>query len=107
MTAGVYLLHFSPPYKHAKHYMGFAEDIDRRIEQHRAGTGTSMPWTIVSSVFRLILAPIWPGADRSTERRLKKRKESPRLCPICGEDHGAQLELLLSFTLADVEELEF
>ncbi len=107
MTAGVYLLHFSPPYKHAKHYMGFAEDIDRRIEQHRAGTGARLTQVAIDAGCRLILARIWPGADRSTERRLKKRKESPRLCPICGEDHGAQLELLLSFTLADVEELEF
>lgn len=34
---GVYLLHFEPRYKHAGHYLGYAEDIERRVDEHRRG----------------------------------------------------------------------
>jgi predicted GIY-YIG superfamily endonuclease len=37
----VYLLHFDRPYKRARHYLGFAEDLERRLELHRAGRGSS------------------------------------------------------------------
>ena len=32
----VYLLHFDPPYRHAKHYLGYtkAESVKARFERH-------------------------------------------------------------------------
>jgi len=41
----VYLLHFSAPISPAhtcQHYLGYAEDVDRRIAEHRAGTGARL-----------------------------------------------------------------
>ncbi len=80
---GVYLLHFDPPYKHAAHYLGWAEDIAARVEQHRNGAGARLTQVAVSAGCALILARVWPDADRATERRYKNQHNSPRLCPIC------------------------
>jgi site-specific DNA-cytosine methylase len=30
----VYLLHFDRPYKHARHYLGWAESLDARLAVH-------------------------------------------------------------------------
>ena len=43
---GCYLVHFDEPYKSgrhpgAQHYVGYANDIDRRIEKHRKLHGRS------------------------------------------------------------------
>ena len=80
----VYLLHFSQPFKHAKHYMGFAEDIDTRLERHRAGNGSRLIAVITQAGIDFELARTWVG-DRALERKLKQRKDAPRLCPICDE----------------------
>ncbi len=36
----IYLLHFSCRYRHAQHYLGFTDDIDRRLAEHLAGRGS-------------------------------------------------------------------
>lgn len=95
--AGVYLIHFSPSYKHAKHYLGWAEDIDRRLAEHEIGAGARLTQVAVDAGCRLILARVWEDGDRTLERKLKNRKNAPALCPICG----------LAFTLDDVDELAF
>jgi len=94
---GVYLIHFSPAYKHAKHYLGFARDIDARLALHQAGGGARLTQVAAANGCTLILARVWVGGDRALERKLKGRKNAPALCPICG----------LSFSLDDVEELAF
>ncbi len=38
----VYLLHFSEAYKHAKHYLGSADDLEARLERHRRGNGARL-----------------------------------------------------------------
>lgn len=82
---GVYLLHIEPAYKQARHYTGYADDIDRRLNQHRSGTGARLTQVVVEAGHELQLAKVWPGATRLDERRLKNRKNAPRLCPICAE----------------------
>lgn len=80
---GCYLLHFSQPYKHARHYLGWADDIERRIEEHNQGRGARLTQVVTGAGITLQTARIWVGADRGAERRLKNRKAAPRLCPIC------------------------
>ena len=80
---GVYLLHFEPSYQHAAHYLGFAEDIERRVAEHRKGTGARLTQVAVEAGCALHLARVWPGADRNLERRLKRWHSGTRLCPIC------------------------
>lgn len=95
---GVYLIHFTPAYKHAHHYMGYAADIERRFALHQCGAGARLTQVAVAAGCRLVLARVWEDGDRTLERKLKNRKNAPALCPIC-----QQYEI----TLEDVEPLEF
>ncbi len=33
----IYLLHFERSYHHARHYLGYTEDLEARVTAHRAG----------------------------------------------------------------------
>lgn len=78
-----YLLHFSEPLKHARHYAGFAEtDIDNRVEQHRQGRGARITQVAVQAGIALELVRIWPDRDRRFERKLKDGSLT-ELCPLC------------------------
>jgi predicted GIY-YIG superfamily endonuclease len=96
---GVYLIHFEPAYKHARHYLGYADDIAARLALHRAGQGARLTQVAADAGCKIRLVKVWPGADRHFERKLKNRKESPRLCPICNGQ--------LDFSLDNLSELEF
>ena len=87
---GCYLLHFDPRFKHAGHYLGFAEDIDRRVKEHQSGTSGARLTTVAAKAgCALILVRTWPEADRTVERKLKGTKGAgrtgslARLCPVC------------------------
>lgn len=80
----LYLLHLSRPYRHARHYMGWAKDLDRRLEEHRNGTGARLTQVAVQNGIELILA--WASrGTRDDERWMKNKKNAPRLCPLCRE----------------------
>lgn len=81
----VYLLHFSSPLSHARHYIGWAKDIDERMEQHQKGRGSCIVAAAIGAGIKLSLVRLWKG-DRHFERRLKKRKNAPKLCPICEQE---------------------
>jgi hypothetical protein len=90
-----YLLHFSAPVSHARHYLGTTNDLRQRLQLHRSGRSRAkLIDTAVSQGITLQLVRVWPG-DWGMERRLKNRKEGPTLCPICnprarvGEDERA------------------
>ena len=78
----VYLLHFTEPYKHAKHYMGWTEDLAARLAEHTAGRGARLVAVIIAEGIGFELARTWPGT-RLLERTLKRRRMAPRYCPIC------------------------
>jgi predicted GIY-YIG superfamily endonuclease len=81
----VYLLHFSTPFHHAKHYMGFAEKgkLKSRLEKHSSGKGSHLTKAIHKNHIGFIVARVWDGVDRNFERKLKNRKSAPRMCPVC------------------------
>jgi predicted GIY-YIG superfamily endonuclease len=81
--SGVYLLHFSQSFSHARHYIGWAKDKDKRIEHHRGGTGAKLTQAVVAKGIELIEARFWEGNDKNFERRLKNYKKTSLLCPIC------------------------
>lgn len=87
----VYLLHFTErignpdnPHGQAQHYYGWAAVLMDRITTHTLGNGRS------AKIIRYIqaqgigfqIAQTWAG-DRTLERRLKRRKDAPRVCPVC------------------------
>lgn len=87
---GVYLLHFDPPFHHALHYLGFAENLRERIAQHIRGTSrVGIVECAIKNGSKIRVVCVWPGASRRDERELKglrneKRKGSLRqMCPRC------------------------
>ena len=85
----VYLLHFEPGLpvtgnRVARHYLGFAEsDVDARVARHLRGQGSPLVAAVMAAGGRVTLERVWAGVDRGFERRLKRRHETPRLCPRC------------------------
>jgi predicted GIY-YIG superfamily endonuclease len=92
MTTGCYLLHFSPSYKQARHYLGFAEDIEPRVYAHLHGKGARLTQVAHEAGITMWLTRVWVSGDRKTERKLKNRKSAPALCPICS---GSPVQLPL------------
>ena len=79
----VYLLHLSQPMSHARHYIGWANDLDARIAHHRDGTGARFTQVAVQRGIELLLARVWPDQDKAFERRLKNYKHPTTFCPMC------------------------
>ena len=81
----VYLLHFSKRVcrrSPSRHYIGYAVNVEARLEAHRAGRGARITQVAVERGIKLRLARTWEGG-RDVERALKLRKAAPRLCPVC------------------------
>ena len=77
---GCYLICLDQPYFHARHYVGFSDDIQRRIQTHRKGQGSPLLAAALAAGIDFRLVRVWPGADRHFERKLHNRHGS-RLCP--------------------------
>jgi predicted GIY-YIG superfamily endonuclease len=87
----VYLLHFDRPigdldnpHGQAQHYLGFTHDLAQRLDAHRSGNGSAIMAAVSRAGVGWTLARTWDG-DRTLERQLKDRHNSPKLCPICRE----------------------
>lgn len=90
VTGGVYLLAFyrdgrHVPYRHAGHYLGWAEDITRRIAEHRAAGSAANPLcaAAVRAGYELRLIRTWPNGTRTLERSMKDGHDLARVCPVC------------------------
>jgi predicted GIY-YIG superfamily endonuclease len=83
-----YLIHLdqrlgtSHPQGGARHYLGQTVDLDRRLAQHRDGTGARILAAAVERGIGFDVVRTWPGG-RETERSLKRLHNSPKLCPRC------------------------
>ena len=89
----VYLLHFSRPFGHARHYTGSTTDdrLETRIREHQSGQGANLTAKAVQVGITLTLVRTWPGG-RETEARFKHRNDPARsgvkqgmtrYCPLC------------------------
>jgi predicted GIY-YIG superfamily endonuclease len=85
MSAGtVYLLHFDRPYEHARHYLGWTDHLESRLEAHRAGRGANLLAVLKRAGIGFELARTWTPADRRRERQIKRQGGLSRSCPACG-----------------------
>jgi len=87
----VYLLHFDRSFRHARHYMGYADEatLHQRVDEHYNATpGDGKHHRLMQAVraagISFTLARVWPGATRADERRMKCRGHARR-CPLCKE----------------------
>lgn len=78
----IYLLHFERPYRHARHYTGFALDLDARLIAHTKGRGARLTAVVKAAGITWQLARTWTGTRR-TERSLKQQGGASRRCPLC------------------------
>jgi predicted GIY-YIG superfamily endonuclease len=97
----VYLLHFDAPLGNldnprgqAQHYLGWTPYLPARITAHLAGRGARLTQVARERGIGFVIARVWPG-DRTFERRLKRRKEGPKLCPICRQAARTRHQLAL------------
>lgn len=83
--SSLYLLHFSEPLAHARHYFGFCaeDDPSARVAKHLAGKGSPLVKAALAAGITVTLA--WTiNGDRNFERRIKNRGSLCRWCPACG-----------------------
>jgi predicted GIY-YIG superfamily endonuclease len=85
----IYLIHFDEPVgnlshalSQASHYMGWTSDLDKRLDRHRLGQGSSLMRHVEQSGIRWSVVRTWQGT-RDDERALKNQKNSKRYCPVC------------------------
>lgn len=89
----VYLLHLDTPMsegpdprtgkeRFARHYIGKAKNLDERLQEHISGQGARMLQVARQRGITWKLARTWEGYS-DEERKLKARKNAPKLCPIC------------------------
>ncbi len=88
---GVYLLHFTRPYCHAQHYLGWSPRLMRRLLAHLTGRGSPLVAAVVASGITVQLARTWSG-DRAVERALKRRKHHRVYCPLCTASRAARID---------------
>ncbi len=81
-TGVVYLVHFTQPYRHARHYTGWTADLESRLAEHQAGRGARLLQVITQAGIGWTLARTWP-VTRKRERQLKRQGGASRRCPIC------------------------
>lgn len=80
----VYLLHFSRPYGHCRHYIGFTErTIEKRTHEHLNGYGSALTNAAEEVGITFDVARTWEDVDQSVEFLLKSWADGPALCPIC------------------------
>lgn len=82
--ASLYLLHFTVKVAdHAGHYLGYAREVEPRLNTHRRGHGSPLIRALVERGGDFLLVRTWSNGSRTQERELKRCKQLRRLCPLC------------------------
>lgn len=80
----IYLLHFTKPFSHARHYLGWTErELPVRLKEHENGGGARLLAAVASAGIGWHLARTWDGT-RARERQIKRQGGLSRCCPLCG-----------------------
>lgn len=91
----LYLLHFDPAYRHARHYLGYTDDLPKRFALHIRGNGSPLVKAAVKNGSRITLVRIWAG-DGNAERELKRLHSSVILCPMCNPKAAGRMKVYRS-----------
>lgn len=103
----VYILHLSEKMGHAQHYVGYAEDVEARLDEHAAttwepyeepsyaegkrklgekhGPGATFMGVVNSRGISYVLARVWEDGDQRLEKLIKSYKKTALLCPLCND----------------------
>ena len=78
----VYLIHFEQPYYHARHYLGYAANLEARIRSHRLGHGAKLLRAVNAAGIAWEVVRVWEGGF-DLEQALKSWHNAPHFCPVC------------------------
>ena len=88
----VYLIHLSPRYKGAGHYIGSTErHVGERFAEHLNGGGSALTRAAQAAGCELSVARVWRGVSQGVEFLVKSRAEGPSLCPLCNPNGWRRL----------------
>ena len=97
----IYILHFSEPFKHAKHYVGSSINPRERIKLHRKGrSGVCLINAVVKEGILLKLGNLIKSDSRNYEKLIKKIKNTKRFCKFCNPEKYK----IISNNLAKIKE---
>lgn len=82
----VYLIHFSRAFKHARHYLGSTNDLEKRLEDHKNGRGAKLLRHVSEAGIEWEMVRQWSKGGRKLEAKFKKAQHNTRLCPICNKN---------------------
>jgi predicted GIY-YIG superfamily endonuclease len=89
----VYLIHFAEPLRHARHYLGYADNLEARLHHHKSGSGANLMRVVTRAGIEWEVVRTWEGATRGDERRMKNGRHVPRFCPVCkAEKKGGRID---------------
>ena len=78
----IYMLCFDRYYRHAKHYVGWTDDLFDRLDRHAKGTGARLVAVIWQAGIGFTLVRLCEGTRRD-ERAIKNAGGAVRYCPAC------------------------
>lgn len=86
--SAVYLIHChgelgNPDTHTARHYLGYAENVEERLQKHASGNGSAFMAEVARRNIEWECVRIWENGNRTFERRLKNQKNHKHFCPIC------------------------
>jgi len=79
----LYLLHFEPPCKHARHYLGYARCINKRVSRHIAGNGSGLVRAAVQAGCSVTVVRTFDGGGNAESDLKRSYRSQTRLCPAC------------------------
>lgn len=77
-----YLIHFDRNFHHARHYSGYTNNLRRRLNEHRIGSGSKLLRAVSVAGIGWQVVKVWPDG-REREKAIKRQKNNSRFCPIC------------------------
>lgn len=81
--AVVYLLHIDPPYRHARHVLGWTRDLPLAIGEHWSGrTRSGIVRAALDAGSKVVVARKWRGGAEEAAR-LRGTRSLGRYCPRC------------------------
>ena len=85
-----YLLHFEQPIGHSRHYLGWTNNLGKRLSSHLDGKRERCVLTHEARLrgIGFQLARVWEDVTIEHEKRLKSWKNNPKLCPICQRERS-------------------
>lgn len=84
----------------ARHYLGWTNDLEERIREHRRGKGSKFTQAACQRGLTIRVAEVWIGT-RQLEKQLKRRHNLKHFCPICQSDRKPR-SLTLPVALDDL-----